>query len=202
MNIFDEIKNKKKYNPNANHAWFKRNVTNAFKTLGTQAFLGMNQTGENAWQTTRPELGRVTAFGYFPKFHETLPVYDKFPVILPFHMEGDHMLGLNLHYLSFEFRLLLLDKLIQIDSKGNRPNMTDTNFDKNTKLKLSWQLLKAVSQHGEAQYAVKKYLFGHVKTNFVNIAIENWPIVACLPLARFEKMTEAQVHRKFRSRNK
>ena len=185
MSLYDDIKNKVDYNPNNSVQWFKNNVTTPLQNMSTQKFLGENQP----WQTSGKNInvGSMIAYGYFPKHHDTLPHYDKFPLALPFSVDAKGFTAINLHYLPFMYRINLLDKLIHF--------RTDDKFDENTKLKMSWGLLTSLSKHNEAQHAVKRYLWGHVKTNFINIPMIDWPISVFLPIARFVGATEQQVWR-------
>ena len=56
-------------------------------------------------------IGRMYFFFYDPKTKETLPYYDRFPLVLPVKRYIDGFLGLNLHYIHPKYRIILLDKL-------------------------------------------------------------------------------------------
>lgn len=180
MSIFDDIKSNPDYSPNNSVNWFRKNVAETMKNIGTQQFLGMHQS----MQTRTITVGGMVMFGYSPKFKDDLPYYDKFPLILPFNADAKHFWGINLHYLPPQIRLQILDKLYQT---------TTPKIGKNTSIHLTWEMLKAISMHKAIKHSVKCYLRGYVKTRFVQVETENWPLAVFLPLARFEKKSENQV---------
>lgn len=183
MSIFHKIEGDPNYNPNAAVSWFRRSVTNAFAGLGTQKFLGDHQY----LQSTSFMPGQMVFFGYDPKYKEELPYYDKFPLILPFSVDAKHFSGINLHYIPYERRIVILDKLVEL--------ATDKNVPEKMQIALSWKMLKGLSEHKAINHAVKTYLKGHVKTRFVLVPTQSWPIAAFLPLSRFAKMDESSVWR-------
>jgi len=180
-NIFDDIKKNPKYNSNNSASWFRQNVTDAFRNLGQQQFMEKNKMR----QTTKVSPGQMIFFGYDPKYKEELPFYDKFPLLLPFYIDSTHFMGLNLHYLPPPKRLIILDKLVQ--------TAVDKTLPDKMKLKLSWSLLTSLSENKLVKYSVKKYLYGHVKTNFINVPTSDWPLAIWLPMARFEKANQQEV---------
>ncbi len=185
MDIFTEVKNNKRYNPTNSVLWFRKHVTEVMRNVGTLTFVGMYQS----WQTTQVKPGTMIMFGYDPKTKDKLPYYDNFPCGICFDASNDHFMCLNIHYLPFEVRLQLMDKLIHFSTQP---------LDDNTRLKLTWQYLKNIAMTNAVNFSVKKYLFGHVKTRFVNIPLSDWPIAAFLPLARFRKATQDKVFRDYR----
>ena len=55
----------------------------------------------------RAFVGRMYFYHYDPKYKDTLPVWDKFPLVIPMEMYDDGFLGLNIHYLDPYSRLAL-----------------------------------------------------------------------------------------------
>ncbi len=78
-------------------------------------------------------IGRMYTYQYDPKLKDVLPVWDKFPLVIPIEMYSDGFLGLNLHYLDPYSRLILLDRL------GDFIN--NDKYDDTTKFRLSYDLL-------------------------------------------------------------
>jgi hypothetical protein len=134
---------------------------------------------------TSPLIGRLYFYFYDPKTKDTLPYYDKFPLVLPIERYPDGFLGLNLHYIHPKHRIILLDKLSEFAN--------NSKYDKTTKLKLSYNLLKASSKAFEANACIKRYLFSHVESRFLEISADEWDIAALLPIANFVKATESKV---------
>ena len=79
--------------------------------------------------TIRPKYGVMNLFGYDPKFKETLPLYDRFPLILPLDAAKGGFYGLNFHYLQPGARVAFLRQLQRYAS--------DENYDKKTRFNLS-----------------------------------------------------------------
>lgn len=126
-------------------------------------------------------IGRMYFFFYDPKHKKTLPVYDRFPLVLPIERYADGFLGLNLHYLSTGERQALLNKL-----KAYR---TNNRYDETTKLRLSYDLLQGTKLAKTIQPCIKRYLFGHVRSHFIEVTINEWEQAANLPV-------EFMVHKK------
>jgi hypothetical protein len=129
-------------------------------------------------------------YSYDPKTKETLPYYDRFPLVIPIEPYNDGFLGLNLHYLPPQLRLVLLDKLYNL--------LTDTSFDEFTRLKLSYSLLSSTSRYKEFQPCLKRYLFSHLRSRFIEVPADQWEIAIFLPTEQFVKASSAKVHRESR----
>ena len=123
--------------------------------------------------TIRPKYGVMNLFGYDPKFKETLPLYDRFPLIFPLESAKGGFYGINFHYLQPGARVAFLRQLQRF--------ATDKNYDKNTRYnigELSGRYFKKT---------IKRYLFSQVRTSFLNITADEMAIAIFLPVARFEK---------------
>jgi hypothetical protein len=125
----------------------------------------------------RSIIGRMYFFYYDPKTKDKLPYYDRFPLVLPIEQYQDGILGLNLHYIHPKQRIILLDKLSEFAN--------NSKYDKTTKLRLSYSLLKNTSKIFEATPCIKRYLFSHVESRFLEIESGEWDIAALLPVSNF-----------------
>src|SRR3989304_2326911 len=67
---------------------------------------------------SRLTIGNLYLFFYDPKLKETLPYYDRFPLVLPFRYNPDGFHGINLHYLPPLLRMKLLQSLLTIGRAG------------------------------------------------------------------------------------
>ena len=123
-------------------------------------------------------IGRMYLYVYDPKTKETLPVYDISPLVIPIKMYGSGFLGINLHYLPPQLRIMLLNKLDQF-SKGS---------GEQKRLQLSYALLRAASKLKEVKPCIKRYLYSHTKTQFVFIPPDEWNSAAFLPVQQFRDM--------------
>ena len=112
-------------------------------------------------------IGKMYFFWYDPKHKATLPYYDRFPLVFPLEPYSDGFLGLNLHYLSVGEREELLGKLTEFANSKN--------FLPSTKLNLSYSLLNNSRKLASlSRPCVKRYLFGHVRSKFIEVTANEW----------------------------
>lgn len=175
--VANPSKTKKKYTREQSIAWFKGI---ARKTVAGQRRQLM--TGEPNRYRTAITPGQIFCYYYDPKNKDTLPVYDRFPLCIPFSVgngpNGPFFTGLNLHYLSVGQRDALLELLMRYAS--------DDKLDENTKLQLSWKAVTATSKmKALSKKAVHSYLYNHVRSRFVQITIAEMQTVSSLPVQDF-----------------
>lgn len=178
-NLFDEIRNNPKYNIKQSWAWYQGEV-NKLTGGPTSTTLTPNKMIQDnkSMLVTNIMPGFMYAFRYDPKHKDTLPVYDTFPLVLPFSKHGQYFTGLNLHYLSTNMRFNLLNKLMLF---ANNKNM-----DANTKLIYSWKLIGHTSKLKEVGPCVKQYIIGHVTSKFLKIPPVDWRTAILLPTQQFK----------------
>lgn len=150
-------------------SWFNDQVK-ALKTITPR----MLSNDSNNKITTRVKPGDLYFFHYDPKFKDTLPYYDTFPMVFPFKAMPDGFLGLNLHYLGYKERMALFDKLLKITGKP---------LDEKTKMKYSWSMVNAMSNL--ADHCVKHYLYEHVTSPYIRVKPEDWTTCMLLPVEQF-----------------
>jgi hypothetical protein len=131
-------------------------------------------------------IGKMYFFFYDPKTKDSLPYYDRFPLVIPIERYSDGFLGLNLHYIHPKQRIILLDKLSD--------TATNKRFDEKTKLRLSYQYLASASTALQAMPCIKRYLFSHLTSRFLEIPADEWDIAALLPVEQFEKASKSKVY--------
>lgn len=173
QSIFDLVKSSQAYNAYNSYAWFQKNVRNIAQGMSTQKYLGDNQN----IQASRFLPGQMVQFFYSAKGADKLPYWDTFPLIFPFAKTATHFTGINLHYLHPRLRLVLLDKLMHY--------ATDDALTPKTRIRMNWRLLSNVSKFKEVTPCVKQYIISRVKSKYLIINPEDWPIAAMLPTERF-----------------
>lgn len=135
--------------------------------------------------TVRARPGNMYMYLYDPKTKDTLPYYDRFPLIFPFRVESDRFWGINFHYLPLQYRAMLMDELYNITN--------NKRYDETTKLRMSYQTLNAASRFRYFKPCVKQYLFSQMQSKFVYIYPSEWDIALFLPLERFSKASKTEV---------
>jgi hypothetical protein len=113
MNIFDEIK-QKNYDPKHSWDWFNNNVRQirSAKQIAQKPMTML--TDNQAKLTTRIMPDAAYMFFYDPKYKETLPYYDSFPLVIPFNKDATSFIGINFHYLPIMLRFQLFRKLMTV----------------------------------------------------------------------------------------
>lgn len=136
----------------------------------------------NGYQDTvrRLEVGKLYFFEYVAKYggmgsdiptSQQLPVWDRYPLVLPFTTAPNGFIGINLHYLPIRARAWLLDKLLGI-----------ANIPAN-KLRINWQILSSLSRIDIGQYATHRYLLNHITSPFRLVRIDDYANAIMLPFA-------------------
>jgi hypothetical protein len=162
----------------ASREWFRDQAMNV-KKMSVADFQKTATPFQNLENLSIKSIGKMYSFVYDPKWKETLPYYDTFPLVFPFDLKSDRMLGLNMHYLPPGARASLMNALYDTlnNSKGNST----------TQLKLSYQVLMGASQFKAFKPCIKSYLFDHVRSPFMYVSPQLWDYTLMLPLARFQK---------------
>lgn len=155
-------------------AWFDQQVLLLQKNKITP-----QQILRDRRETTSVKIlpGNLYMFLYDAKNKETLPYWDRFPLVFPFRAVQGGFYGLNFHYLPYRLRLQLLNKLLQFK--------TNDKFDENTRLRYSWALIDGVSKFKAAEPCVKHYLYEQVRSPFAKIQSKDWATAMMLPVERF-----------------
>jgi len=137
-------------------------------------------------------LGKMYFYYYDPKTKENLPYWDKFPLVIPIETYRDGFLGLNLHYISPKQRLVLLDALSEFSN--------NSKYDETTRLRLTYNNLKNLGKAYRAKPCVKKYLFKHVDSRFLEISANEWDIAVLLPFQNFQGASANKVYNDSRTK--
>lgn len=118
-------------------------------------------------------VGRMYFFHYDPKLKDVLPVYDRFPLVIPIEPYEDGFLGLNLHYLDPYSRLILLDRLQDF--------INNDKYDDTTVLRLSYDLLSQSRRYSLIKPCIKRYLLNHIMSSIIYIEPDQWETAVFLP---------------------
>jgi len=130
--------------------------------------------------------GRLFMFFYDPKYKDTLPYYDRFPLVMVVDKApGAGFYGLNFHYLDYRRRAILMERLLQY--KNNNA------FDQSTRLRLSYDMLKKASKLRTFKPCFKHYLPGQVRSQVREIPAEYWETVLFFPSEQFKKASKQSV---------
>jgi hypothetical protein len=132
----------------------------------------------------RPSTGRLNMFFYDPKTKAKLPYYDTFPLVLPIEAFRGGFVGINFHYLPPLIRFRLLERL-------HGQYGTSGNLSEKTRLDVSWSRVKNMSF---IRPTIKKYLFSHVRSQFLRIDADESALAVYLPVQRFVGASSNKVY--------
>lgn len=159
--------------------WFRQYVTKAYNKTGT----GTMFRDRSLWKSSMT-VGKLYFYEYDAKHKDTLPYWDRYPLVFPFSAYkakdgAEIVLALNMHYLPPALRLVAFRALLKLKSEAR--------FRKSTRLKLEWDTIKAMSESKYFKHAVHAYRMDHVRSTFVEIPAQAWELAMFLPLQRFQK---------------
>ncbi len=159
--------------------------TNRNRSKGDKLIKELRQDNSRR-QDSRFMMGNMYLFAYDPKHKDTLPYYDRFPLIFPINKAKGGFLGINMHYLPPILRAKLMDQLYTV--------LTNKAFDETTRLSASYKVLNSAAKFKEFQPTIKHYLNAHVRTKPAYINPSEWDIALFLPTQQFVGATATQVY--------
>jgi hypothetical protein len=175
MNIFDQVRNNKNFTTQNSYRWFQTEVKKVAGGVSGQSI--MSTQGAKFVSGIAP--GTLYIFQYDPKYKDKLPVWDMFPLVLPFSMDSSSFTGLNMHYLPVMQRFGVFQQLIDLASMYQGTVNSD-------KLRIySWQFLKSIAMSQQVGPCVHKYLKSHVRSRFLKIPPKDWLTSILLPVEHF-----------------
>lgn len=165
--------------------WFRQQI-NKMGSINRNELL----KAEELKKVSAPQPGDMFSFFYDPKHKDTLPYYDRFPLIIMVDEAPGGFYGLNLHYLPVALRAKFFDALMD--------TMTNKKYDNTTRLKVSYQMLKAVSKMKYFKVCYKHYLTEHVRSQIVKVEPTEWDIALFLPTQQFVGARLGHIYNKAR----
>ena len=137
-----------------------------------------------------PLIGSMNMFFYDPKHKDTLPFYDRFPLVIIVGPAEKGFYGLNLHYLPPILRAKFLDALLDVTN--------NKKYDETTRFEMSYKMLQSSSKTRYFKPCYKHYLTQHVKSRLARVSAPEWEIATFLPTASWEKSSAANVYKESR----
>ena len=149
--------------------WYRKNVADLNNRVTAAALMRSGKLNGI------PSKGRLNFFFYDPKYKQVLPLYDRFPLVLPLETIPGGFMGLNFHYIRPVQRISLLNNLQRYASGGMRPS---------TRIDATYDGIKNVRI---ARNTIKKYLYGHVRSSFLRVDFDEAALAVMLPVQQFRK---------------
>ena len=149
--------------------WYRRNVADLSNRITAAALMRSGKLNGI------PSKGRLNFFFYDPKYKQVLPLYDRFPLVLPLETIPGGFMGLNFHYIRPVQRVSLLNNLQRFATGGMKPS---------TRIDATYDGIKGVSI---TKNMIKKYLYGHVRSSFLRVDFDEAALAVMLPVQQFKK---------------
>lgn len=129
--------------------------------------------------------GKMYHYVYDAKTKDTLPYWDRFPLIFPIKPQKGGFLGLNLHYLPPPLRMSLMAILYDLNVTGR--------YDQRAKINASYDVLQKAAGNSLVAPCIKSYLYSQVRSPFLEIQYPEWAMAAALPTQQFQKQSARKV---------
>lgn len=174
--------------------WFRDNIIDIYSlnrpSHRTNVLYGNSK--HNIGKAAVKLPGRLYMYFYDPKTKDKLPYYDIFPLVFILEVYDDGFLGLNLHYLPPDLRIILFEKLLKLTN--------NKKYDDTTRLKLSYKVITKFGRFKWAQPCIKRYLTDHIRSGIREVPPEFWEIAIFLPVEGFKKSIKEAVWNDSRKR--
>lgn len=157
-------------------AWYRSNVASIADRVTARKLMNQGKL------IGRPSVGRLNMFFYDPKTKKKLPYYDTFPLVLPLEPIKGGFLGMNFHYLPPLLRFRLLQRM---------QRFADGGLNEKTKIDATYDDVKGI---GLVKPTIKKYLYGHVRSQFLRIDFDEAALAVYLPVQQFKKAGTSRVY--------
>ena len=156
-------------------AWYRSNVASIADRVTARKLMNQGKL------IGRPSAGRLNMFFYDPKLKKTLPYYDTFPLVLPLEPIKGGFMGMNFHYLPPLLRFRLLQRM---------QRFADGGLNEKTKIDASYDDVKGINL---VKPTIKKYLYSHVRSQFLRIDFDEAALAVYLPVQQFRKAGTSRV---------
>ena len=155
--------------------WYRSNVASIADRVTARKLMNQGKL------IGRPSVGRLNMFFYDPKLKKRLPYYDTFPLVLPLESIKGGFMGMNFHYLPPLLRFRLLQRM---------QRFADGGLNEKTKIEAGYDDVKGI---GLVKPTIKKYLYSHVRSQFLRIDFDEAALAVYLPVQQFRKAGTSKV---------
>ena len=152
--------------------WFRTNVRDL--KIKPQVIM----RGLEAVSNTGLKQGGVYMFYYDAKWKDTLPYWDKYPIVVPLELYSDGFLGINIHYISPSMRVPLLQKMFEF-TKDNE------ELEGDARMIIDYDTTQLESGLRNAGPCIKRYLTSHIGARITRVPKEQWETLMMMPTAKF-----------------
>ena len=144
--------------------------------------------------TKQPLTGQMIMYIYRAEHDLVLPFWDAAPLVIFMGLvpgKSTHFYGLSLHYLPPVIRASFFDALLDV--------RTTKNISDNTKLAITYKILKGSQKMKAFRPAWKMYISKNVQSNIVFVPPTEWVSTIFLESAQWKKAGKSTVYQWSRS---
>lgn len=123
--------------------------------------------------------GQMYLFHYDPKYKDTLPIWDAYPLIFAINMYDNGFLGLNLHHVPPAIRQKIFIAFLRSAIRNSKNDIK--------RLKLDWEISVTLANDKIIGSMVKRYLWTQMRSYVTIIPPEMWETMLFLPIAEMHK---------------
>lgn len=121
---------------------------------------------------TQVMTGKMYTFAYDPVTKESLPFWDKYPLIFVLEKRKRNIVGINLHYIPPKIRLRIFEMML--------PRATTKVLVDKTRMTGLTNFIKTIPGH---QYMIKQYCPEGMRSKLLEIPGNEWGKAIAMPLA-------------------
>jgi hypothetical protein len=125
-----------------------------------------------------PQIGNMYIYKYEAKWDKQLPTWDRFPLDMVIGKYPDGILSLNFHYLPLPQRYALMASLMKLVKPANQ-------IWEKERLKITYAILQGVAKSKLFEPAIKRKLYGQVRSNFSFVEPDEWRMALAMPIQKF-----------------
>lgn len=157
--------------------WFATKAHNAKSGAARNALL---RASDRFSDIDKQFVGSMYFFRYDPKNKLTLSMYDKYPLVVVIERYVDGFLGMNLHYLTRGQRSTTLHMFSDFYKEDKLFGGVTAGSGKQT----NWDLIQSATSglQSYSKECVKRYLYTHVRSQFIRIYPEEYDLAVQLPI--------------------
>jgi len=173
--LYDQYKTANKGDSSVETAlkWCYKEVKTVY---GTQ-YMPFRVAGEGQTMIAPEDMGWGRMYLYEYRAKNAEEYFDRFPLVLPFTVKSDHIVGFNLHYLPERYRLLAMNKILHRANPIFPPKKKDwSKLDYDAAVGTSVDFMRV---------AVRQYSLRRIRTACIDIDPKDWITAAFLPTAQF-----------------
>jgi hypothetical protein len=123
--------------------------------------------------------GQMYLFHYDPKYKDTLPIWDAFPLIFVLNIYDNGFLGLNLHHVPPVIRQKIFIAFLRSAVRNSQNDIK--------RLKLDYEISMNLANDKIIGSMVKRYLWTQMRSHVTIVPPELWESMLFLPMAEMHK---------------